>query len=162
MGTLGFSYVGLLFLLMLFIPNILWARHKPDGYGDLEKTDPRSLLLLERVGQVLVTACSLCFSDFNLQRISPWTVWLAAAFLLMLLYEIIWRRYLTGAHTLTSLYGDQFHIPVPLATLPVAAFLLLGVYGKVIWLILSATVLGIGHIGIHLRHRKTVLHTTES
>ena len=31
--TLGFSYVGLIFLLMLFIPNILWSRKKPLGYS---------------------------------------------------------------------------------------------------------------------------------
>jgi hypothetical protein len=34
------------------------------------------------------------------------------------------------------------------------AFLLLGIYGKVIWLIASVIVLGIGHIGIHIQHLK--------
>ena len=29
MGHLGFSYVGLIFLLLLFIPNLLWARICP-------------------------------------------------------------------------------------------------------------------------------------
>lgn len=38
--------------------------------------------------------------------------------------------------------------------MPVAAFLLLGIYGKVIWLIISIIILGIGHIGIHLQHLK--------
>ena len=33
------------------------------------------------------------------------------------------------------------------------AFLMLGIYGKVVWMILSAVILGIGHIGIHLQHR---------
>ena len=28
MGHLGFSYIGLIFLLMLFIPNILWGIYK--------------------------------------------------------------------------------------------------------------------------------------
>ena len=46
--------------------------------------------------------------------------------------------------------------PVAGATLPVLAFLLLGIYGKLIWLILSAVILGIGHIGIHWTHRKEV------
>lgn len=153
--------MGLLFLLMLFIPNFLWTKHKPEGYDELEKSEPKSLLSFERVGQVLVTTFSLCFSDFNIHGISPWAGWLAAALLLMLLYEISWIRYLTGPHTLTAFYGDQFHIPVPLASLPVVAFLLLGIYGKVIWLVLSAVILGIGHIGIHLHHRKTVFHAME-
>ena len=28
-GNYGFSYIGLLFLLMLFIPNIIWSKRKP-------------------------------------------------------------------------------------------------------------------------------------
>ena len=28
----GFSYVGLLMLLALLIPNILWTKRKPQGY----------------------------------------------------------------------------------------------------------------------------------
>ena len=28
----GFSYMGLIFLLMLFIPNIIWTKHKPKDY----------------------------------------------------------------------------------------------------------------------------------
>lgn len=30
----GFSYVGLLFLLMLMVPNLVWTKNKPGGvYG---------------------------------------------------------------------------------------------------------------------------------
>ncbi len=31
MGHLGFSYVGLIFLAMLFVPNIIWAKNQPQG-----------------------------------------------------------------------------------------------------------------------------------
>ena len=47
-------------------------------------------------------------------------------------------------------------VPMAGATLPVAAFLLLGIYGQVIWMVLSAAVLGIGHIGIHWQHRRAL------
>jgi hypothetical protein len=40
--------------------------------------------------------------------------------------------------------------------LPVAAFFLLGVYGRNIFMIVSTIILGIGHIGIHLAHREEV------
>ncbi len=154
MGTFGFSYIGLIFLVMLFVPNLLWTKRRPEGYETLEKSEPRWLLLLERIGQVLVTAIALCFSDFDPDGFSLWTLWLIAAFLLMVLYEVCWCRYFMGARTLSAFYGNQFGIPVPLATLPVAAFLLLGIYGKVVWLVLAALALGVGHIGIHLTHRK--------
>lgn len=156
MGTLGFSYVGLIFLLMLFIPNALWTKRRPEGYEALEQNEPKLLLFFERTGQVLTTCCALSFVDLNLQGLSPWCFWLLAAFGLLVLYDVCWARYFRSACTLADFYGSQFGVPVPLATLPVAAFFLLGVYGKVIWLMLSAAILGIGHIGIHLRHHKEV------
>lgn len=75
-GHFGSSYVGLIFLLMLFIPNIIWARNKPRGYT----ADGENRVLL--------------------------------------------------------------------------AFLLLGVYGRVVWMVASAVLLGIGHIGIHAGHSR--------
>ena len=32
LGHLGFSYVGVIYLLMLFIPNIFWTKNQPVGY----------------------------------------------------------------------------------------------------------------------------------
>jgi hypothetical protein len=43
-----------------------------------------------------------------------------------------------------------------LAVLPVAAVLLLSVYGKVLWLGIAAVILGIGHIGVTAQNWKEV------
>ena len=48
-------------------------------------------------------------------------------------------------------------IPVAGASLPVIAFLLLAVYGKSIPLLIAVVILGIGHIGIHINHKKELL-----
>jgi hypothetical protein len=32
LGHFGFSYVGLIFLIMLMVPNIIWAKNQPQGY----------------------------------------------------------------------------------------------------------------------------------
>lgn len=153
-GHFGFSYIGLLFLLMLFIPNILWTRKMPEGYtGEKENKILRGF---ERAGQALTCCCVLLFSDFNLRRWTAWSWWLIAAFFLMLLYELWWIRYFRSERKLKDFYRGFFGIPLAGATLPVFAFLLLGVYGKVIWLILSAVILGIGHIGIHLQHSREI------
>ena len=71
----------------------------------------------------------------------------------MVLYLLWWLRYFRSERTLHDFYGSFCGVPVAGAVLPVAAFLLLGIYGKVLWLAGSALVLGVGHIGIHLRHR---------
>ena len=154
MGHFGFSYVGLIYLLMLFIPNIIWAKNQPQGKDGMKEN--KILLLFERIGQVCCTCSVLIFSDFNLAPFSLWSLWLAASFILMLLYELCWARYFTAAPAAASIYRSFLGIPLPLATLPVAAFLLLGIYGRVIWLIASVVILGIGHIGIHLQHLKGI------
>lgn len=152
--SFGFSYVGLIFLVMLFVPNIIWSKNKPQDYEKYVKNENRVLLVFERMGEALVTCVSLIFSDFNVNGIAPWSLWQAAAFLLMILYEIYWIRYFKSSKTMKDFYGSLLGIPVPGATLPVAAFLLLGIYGKNVFMIASAVILGVGHIGIHLNHRK--------
>ncbi len=155
MGHLGFSYIGLIFLLMLIIPNLIWTKHQPENYDF--RNENKVLLIFERAGQVLVTCAALVFSDFNLRPWSIWTLWLIAAAMFMLLYECWWVRYFKSRKTLYDFCSSLFGIPVAGATLPVAAFILLSVYGKVVWLFISVVILGVGHIGIHLQHRKEIM-----
>lgn len=154
MGHLGFSYVGLVFLLMLIIPNLVWSKHQPADYSP--QNENKVLLLFERAGQVLVSCTALIFKDFNLRPWSLWSLWLVAAVLLMLLYEAWWVRYFKGPKTLANFYSSFWGVPVAGATLPIAAFFLLGIYGRVIWLLMATAVLGVGHIGIHLQHRREI------
>lgn len=155
--NLGFSYVGLIFLIMLMIPNIIWSKNKPKDYDKYVKDENKILLMLERIGEVAVSCLALIFSDLNINNISPWSIILLVAFLLMILYEIYWIRYFRSEKTMKDMYSSILGIPVAGATLPVVAFFLLGIYGKNIFLIVATIILGIGHIGIHLNHRKSVV-----
>ena len=74
----------------------------------------------------------------------------------MVLYEIYWIRYFRSEKTMQDFYSSILGIPVAGATLPVLAFLLLAIYGRNIALGVSVLILGIGHIGIHLMHRKEI------
>lgn len=154
-GHFGFSYIGLIFLLMLFIPNIIWAKKMPRGYTS--ENENKLLLFFERTGEVLTCSCALIFSDFNIHKWTAWSWWLIAAAVLMILYELWWIRYFHSQRKLSDFYSGFLGIPLAGATLPVFAFLLLGIYGKVIWLIISAIILGIGHIGIHINHRREIV-----
>lgn len=154
LGHLGFSYVGLVFLIMLFVPNLIWTKKQPQDYS--AEGENNFLALLERIGEALTTCCALIFSDFNLRVWSNWSWWLAAAVVLMVMYEIWWVRYFRSERRLTDFYSSFLGIPVAGATLPVLAFFLLGIYGKVIWMLIASVILGIGHIGIHLRHRREI------
>lgn len=50
MGHFGFSYVGLIYLLMLWIPNFIWNRNKPADYSTA--LENKILLVLERIGML--------------------------------------------------------------------------------------------------------------
>ena len=154
----GFSYVGLIFLLMLFIPNGIWAKNLPDNYEEYSKNENKILLVFERIGEVLVSGLVLIFSDCNVRLRSLWIGWLVAAFLLMVLYECYWIRYFKSSKTMADMYSSFAGFPVAGASLPVIAVLFLGIYASNIFIIFASIFLGIGHIGIHLNHKKEAIN----
>lgn len=153
----GFSYVGMIFLLMLFIPNFFWTKNKPIDYDKIVGNENKVLLALERIGEVLVSTVVLIFNDFNFRTFTSWSLWLVGAIILMILYELYWIKYFKSKRTLNDFYSSYLFVPVAGASLPVLAFIMLGVYGENIILIISTIILGIGHIGIHLNHRKEIV-----
>lgn len=105
-------------------------------------------------------AWALIFWEFDIRN----TYWLgcriaslAMSFALMVLYEIYWIRYFKSEKTMKDFYRSLLGIPVPGAALPVIAFFLLGIYECNALLLISAAILGIGHIGIHVGHRSEIL-----
>ena len=121
----GFSYIGLIFLLMLMIPNIIWRKNKPKDYDIYAKNESKILLAFERAGEVLVTCIALIFTDFNINELSESSVLLIIAFIFMVLYEVYWIRYFKSNKTMKDMYSSLIGIPVAGATLPVLAFLIL-------------------------------------
>ena len=152
----GFSYVGLVFLLMLIVPNIIWTRYQPIDYDKYVCNENKVLKVFERVGEVSVSCIVLIFEDFNINIWSGWSWWLIMAFALMILYEVYWVRYFRSPKSMRDFYRSLLGIPVAGATLPVLAFLMLAIYGRNILLGIAVIILGIGHIGIHLMHKKEV------
>lgn len=152
----GFSYIGLLFLVMLMVPNMIWTRNQPLDYEKYVVNENKMLLLLERIGEVLVSCISLIFADFNIRPWTAWSWWLVLAAVLMVLYEIYWIRYFKSKRTMHDFYSSLLGIPVAGATLPVLAFFLLGIYGKNLFMVVAVIILGIGHIGIHVNHLREI------
>lgn len=148
----GFSYIGLIYLLMLMVPNLIWAKHQPKDYGKYVGNENKVQAALERIGEVAVSAIVLVFTDFNLKPWSNWSWWLVVSFALMVLYEIYWIRYFRSDKTMQDFYRDLWGIPLAGATLPVAAFMLLAIYGRNMFLVVAVLILGVGHIGIHWMH----------
>ena len=107
----GFSYIGLIYLLMLYIPNIIWTKNKPEGYDNVVNNENKVLLVFERIGEVLMTVIALVFSDFNLREYNLWSTWLILSFICMVLYEISWIRYFKAQKsTCINFYASAFII----------------------------------------------------
>lgn len=161
----GFCVSGLVFLLMLFIPNIFWTKNKPIGYENYVTGENKVLLILERVGEVLVTCSLLIFKCldplvvFGRSNIwyNPRIVFWILAFVLMILYECYWFRYFASPKFMKDYYSSFLGFPVAGATLPVLAVLVMAIYGRSIILFVSGIILGIGHIGIHVGHYKEAI-----
>ncbi|MCR4688146.1 MAG: alpha/beta hydrolase [Saccharofermentans sp.] len=148
----GFSYIGLIWLIMLFVPNIIWTKHQPKDYDKYVKNESKVLLAFERTGQVMCTVTALIFSDFNIKSWFAWNIVLILSFVCMVIYEIFWIRYFRSEKTMKDYYSS-LGLPLAGATYPVLAFFLLGIYGGNIFMLTGSIILGIGHIGIHHRHK---------
>lgn len=44
----GFSYVGLVYLVMLMLPNIIWTKNQPKDYEKYAPNENKVLLAFER------------------------------------------------------------------------------------------------------------------
>ena len=155
--TFGFSYIGLIMLLMLFIPNFIWTKHQPKDYDKYVQNENKVLLAFERIGQVVVTTSALIFSNFNPKGWNLWCLILILALLNLVVYDLAWVRYFKSEKTMKDFYRGFLGMPLALATYPVVAFFLIGIYGGNIIMVVGAVILGIGHIGIHKQHEKEVI-----
>lgn len=161
---LGFCVTGFVFLLMLFVPSIIWARkEKPAGYKESAGRENKILAALERIGEVLMSVSLVIFTALNPKVMLldgfyfEWKIiiWITA-FALMILYECYWIGYFRSPKTMKDFYASFAGFPVAGATLPVVACLLLGIYSENVIVIVASVTLGIGHVGIHLLHRKEI------
>ena len=146
------SWIGVLYLIALIGPNIIWTRNKPKDYEDYVVRENPVLRSLERTGETLVTCTALILVGNGVLPLTARSLWLLASVVLMVLYELFWLRYFRSPRTMGDFYSGFLGIPVPGASLPVAAFLLLAIYDRNILLGVSVLILAVGHIGIHLQH----------
>lgn len=162
--SFGFGYIGLIFLLMLFIPNIVWIKFRPINYDNYAKNENEILAILEKIGEAGATVLLLFFTDCNSRIIigkagifiSYLDLQLVLAFILMIFYEIYWIRYFRSPRTMKDFYKGIIGIPLAGAVIPVISLFILGIYSRNIAIIAVSVILGIGHIGIHYGHYKEI------
>ena len=77
----GFSLVGVVFLLMLFIPNMRWAKNQPLGYEEIAAHESKVLLVFERIGEVACSCGAVVFVCPRVLRFRGFSGWWPPSFL---------------------------------------------------------------------------------
>lgn len=152
----GFSWIGCSIVLLLLIPNIIWSKYSPQGYNAYVKQENITLRILERLGEIAIICLLLISQNFHIQGIDIHISLLVLAYVFMMCYEICWIRYFKSKRTMLDFYRSFLRIPIPLAILPIGAFVMLGLYGRHLYFIIATIGFGIGHIGIHLQHYQQI------
>ena len=117
MENIYISIVGIVYLFMLFIPNMIWVKNTPENYDSSHEN--KILLMFERFGEVLVC----CFGVIMFETMD-WNIFVLVSFVFMLMYEGYWIQYFKSEKKLSDFYCSYLKIPLAGATLPVIAFLI--------------------------------------
>jgi hypothetical protein len=136
----GVSLFGLLVAVAVLAPSFLLLFFPVRG-GMPVSAVPGSLIWVERAGQALCLVVPVITETGSL---SWW--WLPAVAIAVAAYYALWGRYLTGGRRSADLYRPLWKLPVPMAVLPVVAFLATGAWLGNPWIMAAAIVLAVGHI----------------
>jgi len=152
---MSINILGFMLLCAVMLPNIAFLIWKP-----VDQKPVKSSIwdILEHIGRI----ASMIFLCFDLGKPYLSTVfaskglfiaWVISTSLITGLYIGIWMRYFLCGRTVELCY-KSFFIPMPLVILPVLDFLITGILGANLALIISSILLGIGHIMVSLSTKK--------
>ena len=136
-----FSLPGLILSVVILAPSLLLLFFRPTGMPEWVPDAGPVFTTLERVGQAgCLVAPALTATRAELDP------WLLVIGILVAGYYLLWGRYLAGGRRFSALYAPLGPLPVPMAVLPVGAFLVSAGWLWSVWVLAAAVVLGVGHI----------------
>ena len=135
----GFSVMGFLFVVFLLLPSFYWV-NLPDY--DRYRSEKQGIFQgIERIGLTASICIAMIFRNFNYQGFQFRLFFLILAWAALLLYELHWMVCVRRKIPPVSVGKLSMTVLSP------AALVLLGIYGNAWWLVLTAVVYGIGHVG---------------
>ena len=137
---MGFSALGLALSLALLLPSLLLIRYPPDPALP-DAAVPPALVFVERGGQALCMTVPALTVGVGVR----WG-WAVPVLVCAFAYWVLWGRYFACRRSPAALFGPVWGIPVPMALLPVAAFLTGSAWLMNPWMLIAACLLAAGHI----------------
>lgn len=141
MITLGFSLAGLAVSLAVLAPNLALVWAPPRDWSAIRVTVPLPVSALERVGQIGCLVLPAISGTHG--HVDPWLVLLV---LLVAIYHGLWVRYLLTGRRTAQLYAPLGPVPVPMAVVPVLAFLVAAIWLTTWPLAVAGALLAVGHL----------------
>ena len=146
-SQLGFGWLnlyGLILVLLLLIPNIIYAlKHR----GEENKCRNRLMNVLEQIGRygcMFLMVFNIGLAEFGFASLGAFLIYLFGGIILMISYWVIWGSYF---HKAT--YVKQ----IALAVIPTILFLLSGITMLHFLLIIFSIIFGIAHIYVTEKNR---------
>lgn len=139
-GSIGASWInifGLLFVVLLLIPNIIYAIKAKNQEN---KCTNKFMIVLEQIGRygcMLLMVFNIGLAEFGFLSVGAFLAYMFGNILLMISYWLVWFMYFKK-----KTYGKE----IALALIPTGIFLLSGITMLHFLLILFAIIFGIGHL----------------
>ena len=147
-GELGVKWInlfGLIFIVMLLIPNIIYAIKNKDHEN---KCKNMVMNIMEQVGRyacMFFMVFNVGLAEFGFGSVSAFMFYMAGNIGLIIIYWIVWILYFRK-HT----FGKQ----ISLAIIPVCIFLFNGIMMRHLLLIFSSLLFAAGHIYVTVKKRE--------
>ena len=147
-GKLGIGWLnifGLIIIILILIPNIIYAFTK--GKGQKNKCTNTVMNILEQIGRygsMFFMVVNVGVPEFGFSDLGLFFVYLFGNPALILLYWVVWVLYFIK---------PRFREQIALAVIPTAIFLLCGITLGHILLIVFAVIFGIAHVYVTTNNR---------
>ena len=139
-SQLGFGWLnlyGLILVLLLLIPNIIYAlKHR----GEENRCQNRLMNILEQIGRygcMFLMVFNIGLAEFGFASVGAFIIYLFGEIILMLAYWIIWGLYFKK---------ETYRKQMALAVIPTVLFILSGITMLHFLLIIFSVIFGVAHI----------------
>lgn len=147
-GKIGVSWLnvfGLIFVILLLIPNIIYAVKYRDVENLCKNKAMNVLEQIGRYGSMFLMVFNIGIAEFGFASTNAFLIYFLGSILLMLTYWIMWIIFFVNP----SMWNRM-----ALAIIPTLLFLLSGCTLGHILLIITAIIFGIGHIYVTYTNAK--------
>lgn len=147
-GKIGVSWLnvfGLIFVILLLIPNIIYAVKYRDVENLCKNKAMNVLEQIGRYGSMFLMVFNIGITEFGFTSTNAFLIYFLGSILLMLTYWIMWIIFFVNP----SMWNRM-----ALAIIPTLLFLLSGCTLGHILLIITAIIFGIGHIYVTYTNAK--------